>query len=100
MEIKLRQETPVVVDREHLIQHALEDMRGRQASIVSVLTIGQERMRMKINFYQWLAVRRWEGMEKEKGSGWKTWRKGAMEKNRDEGVRNVFEIVKDAVMCF
>jgi hypothetical protein len=29
---------------------------------------------MKINFYQWLAVRRWEGMEKEeKKHGWRMW---------------------------
>jgi len=32
--------------------------------------MSQQRMTMKINFYQWLAVRRWEGMDKDKKNGW------------------------------
>jgi hypothetical protein len=75
-------------------------MNIRRASIASVLTMGQEQMRMKINFYQWLAIRRWEGMEEEKDGGWKLWRKRITEKNSAEGIRKVFKMLKDVVRCF
>jgi hypothetical protein len=85
---------------EHLIQHVLEDMRERKASIASVLTMGQERMNMKINFYQWLAIKRWEGMEEKQKSGWKLWGKNIMKKDSKEEIRKVFKMLKDVVMCF
>jgi hypothetical protein len=75
-------------------------MRERKASIASVLTMGQERMNMKINFYQWLAIKRWEGMEEKEKSGWKLWRKNIMEKDSKEEIRKVFRMLKDVVMCF
>ncbi|KAL5117213.1 hypothetical protein ACEQ8H_004902 [Pleosporales sp. CAS-2024a] len=47
-----------------------EDLMDRKASIARMLTMGQERMHIKIRFYQWLAVRPWEGMEKDQESSW------------------------------
>jgi hypothetical protein len=103
MGVKLRQETlgvHVNHGQEHLIQHVLEDMKDRKASIASVLTMGQERMNMKINFYQWLAVKRWEGMEEQEKSGWRLWGKTIMEKDSKEEIRKVFKMLKDVVKCF
>lgn len=59
------------------MQHALEEVMGRKESIASALSMGQQRMRMRSNFYQWLAVKRWasEGMGEKKRAGWEAWRK-------------------------
>jgi hypothetical protein len=78
----------------------------RKASIVSVLSMGQERMRMKVNFYQWLAIRRWEGMEKKekhekkrREDGWRMWARRLMGKTEgDERKKKGFMILKDAVV--
>jgi hypothetical protein len=103
MEVKLQQGKLGAqrnLGQEHLIQHVLEDMRERKASIASVLTMGQERMNMKINFCQWLAIKRWEGMEEKEKSGWKLWGKNIMEKDSKEEIRKVFKMLKDIVTCF
>jgi hypothetical protein len=64
----------VAISQRKSVQHALEGTMARKAFIASVLSTEQERRNMKINFYQWLAVRRWEGMEKEeKKHGWRMW---------------------------
>lgn len=80
MDVKTRRKTSIqeaintTSGRKESAQHALEDLIDRKASIASVLSMGQQRMTMKVNFYQWLAVRRWEGMDKDKESRWGRWR--------------------------
>ncbi|KAH3915876.1 hypothetical protein HBI56_040790 [Parastagonospora nodorum] len=80
MDVKTRQKSSIQEaistspGRKESVQHALEELMDRKASIASVLSMGQQRMTMKINFYQWLAVRRWEGMEKDEKSRWGRWR--------------------------
>jgi hypothetical protein len=93
------------------VQHVLEDIMDRKASIASVLTMGQERMTMKINFYQWLAVKRWEGMEKDGESRWKVmkgtklqgiWKRMVGRKENEErriARQSRTKVVKDAVSC-
>ncbi|OAL06871.1 hypothetical protein IQ06DRAFT_209482, partial [Phaeosphaeriaceae sp. SRC1lsM3a] len=58
VEVKARQYVESDGDRKGSSQHALEEVMDRKASITSVLSMGQERIRMRSNFYQWLAVRR------------------------------------------
>jgi hypothetical protein len=110
IEVKMRPRASAVehvIGRKQSVQHALEDVMGRKASMVSVLSTGQERMRMKVNFYQWLAVRRWEGMEKKemlekkkRGGGWRIWARRLMGKTEgDEGKKKGITMLKDAVMC-
>ncbi|KAF1920211.1 hypothetical protein BDU57DRAFT_6471 [Ampelomyces quisqualis] len=90
------------------IQCALEGMMNRKASVVSVLSMGQERMKMRIEFFQWLAVRRWEGMEGEKKSRWKSWttvgwkmwaKKVLGTEDSGEGGKKGLKVLRDAVIC-
>jgi hypothetical protein len=94
------------------VQHALNDFMGRKASIASVLSVEQERMHMKINFYQWLAVRRWESMEGRKESKWhglrakklrSLWSKMIGKEENAEKRRmskqSRFKLLKEAVVC-
>jgi hypothetical protein len=104
MEIKMRTKVLAVeatISRRQSVHHALGDIVGRKASITSVLSMDQELMRMKINFYQWLAIRRWEGMEKkEKKHSLRMWGKKLLGKKKsNKGKTNGIKKVKDVFMC-
>ena len=58
-----------------MVQDTCEDVVRRKQSVVSVVTMREERLTMRINFFQWLAVRRWEMMARDderehKGKRW------------------------------
>jgi hypothetical protein len=98
MEVKRRptaSDVDEVIGHKQSIQHALEDIMDRKASIASVLTMRQQQMRMKTNFYQGLAVKRWEGMEnKAKKYGWKMWGKRLMgKKDGNKGKKKGFKML-------
>jgi hypothetical protein len=90
----------------HRKMSAVEAVMARKESVASALTAGQERLRWRSEFFQWLAVRRWEGMQErdEKRGLWKKvfrrWT-GVIEKaNVEKGVRREgLVVLKGAVMC-
>jgi hypothetical protein len=98
--------------RKRSVQHAFNDIMDRKVCIASVLSMEQERMKMKTNFYQWLAVRRWEGMEGRKDSKWhglrakilrSLWGKiiGKEEKPKEKHTskQSRIKLLKEAVVC-
>jgi hypothetical protein len=104
MEVKMRPKVLAVeaaISRRKSVHYALEDIMGRKASIARVFSMEQERMNMKINFYQWLAIRRWEGMEKkEKKHGWRMWGSKLWGKKKGKKQKaKGFNTVKDVVGC-
>jgi hypothetical protein len=119
MEVKMRRKVSAVeevIGRKQSVQHTLEDITDRKASIASVLSMGQERMRMRINFYQWLAIRRWEGVEKKEmqdkkkkkkkknkaRDGWRIWARRLMGKTKGdegEGEKKDIMMLKDVLVC-
>ncbi|KAH7402094.1 hypothetical protein DE146DRAFT_631362 [Phaeosphaeria sp. MPI-PUGE-AT-0046c] len=96
VEVKVWQEVRSDGGRNGSVQHALEEAMVRKASMASVLSMGHERMRMRSSFYQWLAVRRWEGMEGKKDRGWKLWRKRLTGGAKKKGVKLLKVVVNES----
>jgi hypothetical protein len=98
MEVKMRPKVLAVeaaISRRKSVHHALEETMGRKASIASVLSMEQE------HFYQWLAISRWEGMEKKKKKhGWRMWGSKLWEKKKGKKQKaKGFNTVKDVAGC-